>query len=390
MRAVDALAGRRGAEGMRVVWLRRLLNTVQLSIAIALSAMTLALGWQTRFAASVDPGFDTQALAVLAMPLRADGGVKLALREALARLPAVDGVAASGFAIGAGGQVKGSAVLRAESGTQLRVRVQNVSPNFFDVFRVRALAGRMLDPARDAALPSHAMVVNAAAARALGYPHAQDALGHHVEDGDWTIVGIAPDIRDQTLTEPAQPTVYRNEGRQNVLTLRSGAAPEQLFAQVAPLWQRAFPDEPLELRRESAVYAANYEEELRLTKLMGAASLIAIAIAAFGVYVLSAHSVQRRRREIVLRKLHGASPRAVARLVGRELALLLGTASVLGLPPAALAIERYLSQYAERAPMGAWPLALATAAMGVVAFGASARQTLAAMRIAPAAALREQ
>jgi putative ABC transport system permease protein len=172
--------------------------------------------------------------------------------------------------------------------------------------------------------------------------------------------------------------------------LRSSASANQLSRQVEPLWTRAFPDEPFDLRPERSVYAANYAEELRITELMGAASLIAIAIAAFGVVVLSAHSVQRRRREIVLRKLYGAGPRSVALLVGREFALLLAAAAAIGLPPAALAIERYLARYVERAPMGSWPLCFALAVVIVVAFAATARQTLAAMRIAPAAALRSE
>jgi putative ABC transport system permease protein len=390
MHALDALAGRTGTEGAHVLWLRRALCTLQFAVAIALTGMTLALAWQTRYATAINPGFDPEPLSVLAMPVRASDDAKLALRDALARLPAVEGVAASGTVIGSGGQMKGSTILTGETGQEVRVREHNVSPNFFEVFRIRPLAGRMLDPARDSALPSHVMVINMAAVRAFGYPDAQAAVGRHLHAGYWTIVGVAPDIRDQTLAEPVQATVYFNEGRQNALTLRSSASANQLSRQVEPLWTRAFPDEPFDLRPERSVYAANYAEELRITELMGAASLIAIAIAAFGVVVLSAHSVQRRRREIVLRKLYGAGPRSVALLVGREFALLLAAAAAIGLPPAALAIERYLARYVERAPMGSWPLCFALAVVIVVAFAATARQTLAAMRIAPAAALRSE
>jgi hypothetical protein len=58
------------------------------------------------------------------------------------------------------------------------------------------------------------------------------------------------------------------------------------------------------------------------------------------------------------------------------------------LPLATLAIQRYLAGYVEQAPMGAWPLLAALTLAGLVALAATARHTLAALRISPALALR--
>ena len=70
-------------------------------------------------------------------------------------------------------------------------------------------------------------------------------------------------------------------------------------------------------------------------------------------------------------------------------ALLLACGAILGLPPAAAAIEHYLAGFVERAPLGAWPLLGATALAALVALAATARHAWAAMRLAPALALRE-
>ena len=132
-----------------------------------------------------------------------------------------------------------------------------------------------------------------------------------------------------------------------------------------------------------------YAEDLRLARMLGLASLIALLLAAFGIYVLSAYSVQRRSREIVLRKLHGAGRAAIARLVGREFMLLLAAGAIVGLPLAALGIARYLAGFVERAPVGAWPLAVALLLAMLVALLATVRHTWSAMRMAPAQALRD-
>jgi ABC-type antimicrobial peptide transport system permease subunit len=104
--------------------------------------------------------------------------------------------------------------------------------------------------------------------------------------------------------------------------------------------------------------------------------------------VLAANTVQRRAREIVLRKLHGARRTDIGLLVVREVGTLVLAASVIALPVAALAIQRYLSNYVEHAPIGYWTLLLALSLTLAIALAAVARHTRIAMRMAPADALR--
>jgi putative ABC transport system permease protein len=96
--------------------------------------------------------------------------------------------------------------------------------------------------------------------------------------------------------------------------------------------------------------AANYADDARLAKLLATATATAIAlvIAAFGTYTLAAHTVQRRAREIALRKLYGATPRDVGRLMARETGLLAVMAALGALPVAALLIHLHLTGYAHR------------------------------------------
>ncbi|MES3025735.1 MAG: FtsX-like permease family protein [Pseudomonadota bacterium] len=391
MRPVDALATRGNGDNVRGLWLRRALSVLQFAVATALSGATLAIGWQTSFAGRADPGFDSAGLSVLTLPRDSAAPARRALRAQIERLPGVAAVAVSGNPIGAPGIMKGSTGVKSEGGVAFVVKLQEVSSNFFTVFKVAPLAGRLFDPAIDTAPPesTRVTIANMAAVRALGYASPQEAIGKRIDGGYWTIIGVAPDVRDQSLREPIQPTLYRVDEGQFALSVRSALPPAELHALVEPLWMRQFPGHPLELRSAHSYYAENYADDLRLSRLLGAASVLAIAIAAFGIYVLAAFNVQRRGREIVLRKLHGAGRAAIARLVGREFAMLVGLGAAVGLPLAALATERYLSGFAERAPMGAWPLAGALALAALIALAATARHTLMAMRLSPAAALRD-
>ena len=126
-----------------------------------------------------------------------------------------------------------------------------------------------------------------------------------------------------------------------------------------------------------------------LAKLLTGAAAIAILIAAFGIYVLSAYSVQRRAREIGLRKLYGANARDIGLLVAREFAILIAIGAAVGLPIAAVVTQRYLADFVHRAPVGIASLLVAVVIAVLIALVSTLRHTLIAMRMSPASMFRE-
>ncbi|MDB5915998.1 MAG: hypothetical protein JWR40_232 [Massilia sp.] len=229
----------------------------------------------------------------------------------------------------------------------------------------------------------------AGAAAALGFASPQAALGQMFK-ATLRIVGVAPDLRYQMLRQAAGPMVYRIDAAQGVLTARvEGGAIATVRPQVEALLARHSPNDVPDIESAGAVFAHNYSDDLRLAQILTAASVVATALASFGIYVLSAYSVRRRSREIVLRKLYGAGGFDVGRLIAREFAGLTGIGALIGLPAAWFATERYLSGFVERAPLGWWPPLLALGCVGLVALAATGRHTLAAVRMSPALALRD-
>jgi putative ABC transport system permease protein len=314
-----------------------------------------------------------------------------ALREAIARLPNVAGVSVSHAPVSMGNNI---VTLRRAGGTAADINLYAVSPEFFAVYGVKAAAGRLFDPALDKITDRDRIVVNAAAARQLGFAGVQDAVGKMVSStaggAPMQIVGVAPDIRQRSAREGQQPSVFYLRERVGLFTVRASRDLDGVKRAVEELWPHYFPNETLGVSRLPVVMNDMfYADDLRMSKLLAAASVIATAIAAFGIYVLAAYSVQRREREIVLRKLYGAGGAAIGRMVAREFALLIGAGALLGLPFAWLAIQRYLGTFAERAPIGGWTLAGALLVACAVALLSTLRHTLAAVRIRPALALRE-
>ena len=392
VRATAALAGRGASETARGLWVRRALTALQFGVAIGLTATTLAVAWQTRYASTLDPGFDTAPLLMFPADNDMRDPRTRALRDALARLPGVAGVAVSHLPFSVGHNI---VTLRRAGGTATDINLYAVSPEFFDVYGVKPVAGRLYSPALDKLNDNDRVVINAAAARQLGFPTPRDAVGQMVTNGDgggkpMRIVGVAPDLRHRSARDGQQPSVFYLNEHVGGFTVRCSGDVDAVRRAILALWPRYFPNEGLDVVRTSALITdIFYADDLRLARLLAAASAIATAIAAFGIYVLAAYTVRRREKEIVLRKLYGAGHAAIARLVVREFAALVGAGALLGLPFAWVAIQRWLGGFTERAPIGAWTLAAALLVAGVVALVSTLRHALAAVRIRPAAALRE-
>jgi hypothetical protein len=395
VKPASALAGRPDAEPMQGMLLRRMLTVMQLASAIGLASMTLAVALQSQFAAQVSAGFDPSRLLIVDLPVQyREQPVARNFAAALLAQKAVAGVAVSSDAVG---RHRASWVqdIRRAGGPSVSVEVKAVSTNFFEQYGVKALAGRLFASALDRDNDPIPVVVNTLAVRQLGFSGPSAAVGTVLPFTDFggkvihkRVVGVAPDIRHQSLREPPRAIVYELWTFGQTLTVRSSTSLAETEAVVSGLWPRYFPDAILRMNRAGTVLAENYADEARMAKLLGFASTIAFAIAAFGTYALSAHSVRRRAKEIVLRKLHGAGNSAIAGLLVRELGVLLGAASLLGLPLAALAIQRYLAPYAERSPLVYSSLLAALAATCAVALLALGQHARAAVRMRPADALR--
>ncbi|MHA4868816.1 ABC transporter permease [Duganella sp. PWIR1] len=389
-RGVDmrATLAQRSGETAGGAWLRRALTAVQFSVAIGMGSVALAMLWQTQFAAGASPGFDPSPLLVVEMQQDINQPAARALRDAIAQLPGVAGVADSRSVPGRDDHTgtRSSSTFKRIDGSNVAMPMQMVGKDFFQVYGVKPLAGRMFQTDGE-----ESAVLNQAAVRALGWSSAQEALGQRINDSNLRVVGVAPELRWHTLREQAAPLMYVLSQDSRLLTVRLndvGSAGTGVEQAIASAWQRYFPTQAPVIRHAAGYYAEAYADDVLVAGLLACATAVVLMLAAFGIYVLAAHSVQRRAREIVLRKLHGAGGAAIATLVGREFLLLTMAAALIALPPAWLAIAHYLAPFAERTPLGAWapPAALGFALL--VAAAATARHTWSAMRMAPVQALR--
>lgn len=395
--AAAALQGRQASEGRGGRWLRRGLSILQFAIALLSCGLALLLSLQNAHVLQRKIGYQPAGALALRTPVGASAAQADDLRQALSQLPGVLEMAWTDSVLGSDRMDRNAEFSHQDR--QAKLRVTAVDADFFRFFRVPLLAGSLEGAGRDA------VVLDEAGSRALGFSTPASAVGVSLasklvgiqqQQAQHRIVAVVPTLTLEGTREPARPHMLQLQTSAQALAdkrgwwvlnlrLKPGIEAEPLLA---PAWQRIYPDEPFAVERVEEAMMQPYEVDRRIAQLVSATGLLALALAGFGVYALSAHLVQRHARELVLRKLHGASSlQALARLA-REFGALLLAGALLGLPLCLWLGQWYMSQFVDRAPVGFWPEALALAGLLAVCLLASLRHGLQAMAMRPVLALK--
>lgn len=397
VRPAESLAGRSHSEGVASRWLRRFMTTLQFAAAALFAVLALTVLWQARHAGSVPRGFDIENRVAVDLPWWSQPAQTAALIEEVRRWPEVISAAAADDVPGRDFS-RWYGEFRSPDGRSVSLRIGvDFTPGYLQVYGMRVIAGRLsADHAAEKA--QRGLVLDRSAVRLLGFASPEAAVGRPlgqpttIDDGQpATIVAVIEDIRLEGPRSPPQPhairpVVERGDGAISVHT----RDPRATAPKLAALVRERFPDTQNEALPVRDMLLQSVADDARLGYLIGLAGLLALGLAAVGIYALAAYTLRRREREIVLRKLHGAGPGAVAGLLVREFAGVLAVACAVALPLAAWLSQRYLADFVERAPVGpgsAWVLLAAAALLVSVTALAVARHVHAALALRPLRAL---
>jgi predicted permease len=219
------------------------------------------------------------------------------------------------------------------------------TPQFFATFGIPLLAGRDFN-AQDSVGTPKAIIVNDNFAR--HFFGDENSLGKRVSIGPFNleIVGVAGDAKLWTLRETMSRTIYyaleqRHMGKQRLCVRASGDA-GTLVAAICHEVRSLDPNLPV---FNIKTFADQIDESIRQERLIAMLSsffgLVALLLAALGLYGVMAHAVARRTREIGVRMALGAQAPAVLWMVLRETLLLVFIGVAIGLP-VALAVTRLI------------------------------------------------
>jgi len=274
----------------------------------------------------------------------------------------------------------------------MHLNYETVGPDYFRTMRIPLVQGRDFDE-RDNEHARGVVIINETMARR--YWTGGDALGRRIKlDKSWLqIVGIAKDVKNRTLNEALQPFLYvpfLQDYRSNmILVARTVIEPKTMFHAVRAETAALDPKIPM-------FDAKTFEQHIGLSlflqrmaaTILSIFGLLALSLAAVGVYGVMAYAVGQRTRELGIRISIGASRSDVLKLILGQ-GLTLSVVGLIGGLVTALVVTRFsahlLYGVSSADPVTFTVIALLLLGVAVVSGYFPARR---ATRIDPVVALR--
>lgn len=391
--------------------LRGALVVVEVALALVLLAGAgLMLKSFSRMRA-VDPGFHPQNILTMTVDLPDSVYRTVPVLQAfhhamlakLSNLPGVSGAAAVNWLPMRPMLVRGN--FHVEDGRKMPPRYlvdkPAVSTGYFQAMGIRLLNGRVFEERDNAAAPGVA-IISQAVARAL-WP-GEDPLGRritledHPDPQDWlTIVGIVEDIRQQGLTKKADPSIYQPYAQVRrpfflshmAFVVRTASDPKTVAAAMPGVLHEVDRNQPAQaIASMTDVIAAGSAEPRFQARLISIFSVLALLLAAIGIYGVLAYSVAERTREIGIRMALGAEKTEITRMVLKRSLLLVSLGLGLGIAGAA-AVTRVLAKLLfDVKPTDPATFAMVAVLLAAVALLAGLLPARRAARVDPLVALR--
>jgi predicted permease len=415
-RAMPQHALRRGMSTGRSGPLSRALLVLQTALTLVLLVETGLMLRTFSALRHTDPGFDVDHLVSFSLvPETAGPNAHIAatfppdlpqdLLQRVRQLPAVRSASFAGAAVMKRIGFKTTVALPGQafsSSVFLNTSLNKVSSDFFETMRMPILNGRGLTPTDADAKAPAPVVINQAFART--FFSGQNPIGKTFGNGrpgetakaDNRVIGVVSDSKYRSLREPLLPIYYspmqlRTYEGTEYLYVRTAGRPEQIIGAVRSTLAQLDPRLPFSeiVTMQQQVSESLWQERL-LAVLAAIFSAVSILMAAAGLYGLLAYDASQRTREFGIRIAVGAPRSRVASLLLRDLLRIVLPGAVAG---ALICI--LLSRLVASALYGVRPtdpVSFSTALLAVIAIAAAASSlpVWRAMRVDPAAILRDE
>lgn len=335
------------SERFRRLQFRDLLVGAQVALSLVLLVGTVLVVRSLQRAVTIDIGFNPRHAVTVMFDLALNGYneergrvFEQRLEEQLKIMPGVDSVALASYLPLGIGQSNTTVVAEGRPITPAN-RIQpyyyNVSPGYFRAMQTRMIAGRDFNES-DRQGGQRVAIVNQSLAHAL-YPN-ENVLGKRFQHGgDKTalvqIVGVVQDGKYQSLNDENTPAVFWPRAQRYDSTMaivaRSSMPPADVLHRLQKAVQSIDPEMPF-------FEVSSLEDHMQLplfpariaAVMLGAFGVLAVILAATGLYGMLAYAISRRTREIGIRVAIGASRSNVLSLVLRRALIIVVCASALG------------------------------------------------------------
>ncbi len=355
--------------GNKLVWLRKGLVTLQFVITVTLIFGTIVITSQLNYIGNFDWGFDKEQVVVIP---NADNLNNLdALKNELNKSPFVK---SSGFSSGVLGGLNWTTTIRArEREDEIQINFQYVDYDFFNTLGIKIIEGR----AFSREFPSdtlNSVILSELAVKELGL--SKPWVGKDFilsENQDTTIygriIGVAKDFHFTSLKLANKPFAFlmNDDQLSNLFVKIDTKDYNNAISYVGNTWNAFLPDRPFEYYFLDNNLDRLHKADLKFKDVFSIMTMIAIFIGCLGLFALTAFTVEKRTKEIGVRKVLGASAISIVKLLSTELLKTVIAAALIALPLGFYVMNNWLQNFAYKTEISINAFALSITAAVLIA-----------------------
>ena len=374
LNAIDSLKGKLRPVKENV-WLRKSLVGFQFCIAAIVMIAAFVVAKQVGYFFSQSLGYNKEYIVSSQVPRDwSPAGVRKmeTVRNEIASMPQVSAATLS-YEIPNGMNGGQPPVYKAGTDSTQAIAMQSLvtDENYLPTFQISLKAGSFF---RRGESDSSKIVLNEKAVRALGWKSADEAIGRQVKiagsTGAFTIQGVANDFHFNSMQQEIAPMIFFQVRLANVyrylsVKIKPGNVSTTLGA-IEKKWSALLPGSSFEYRFMDDVLKKLYASELQMKKAAYTAAVLPQFIVLLGVVGLISLSVQKRTKEIGIRKVLGASPSSIISLFLKEFLPVLFIGGLVSVPVAWFVMQGWLNDYAYRINLGPQPFMISIFLLGLI------------------------
>lgn len=282
------------------------------------------------------------------------------------------------------------------SGEGKQFGVISVNYGYFETLGAQIIKGRSFSTDYGTDPPS-GVILNETGARLLGMAGLlNEELAGFYNDQQKKVVGIVRDIHFLPMQKKMPPLAFvlERDGYPScypeILVKLDTRNISSAVGKLQGAWEEVAPGWPFQLEFMDQKFDAQYRSEHKVKNVVTVFTMLAISLSLLGLFGLAAFSVDRRMREVGIRKAMGARMTNIAALFSGEFLRWIVVSNLIAWPAAYWVMKDWLNNYVYKTGLSLWIFLAAAGAAVMVTIVILAYQTLKAGRANPAAILREE
>jgi putative ABC transport system permease protein len=356
---IKVLKGIKIKTGIAVVFIRKGLVISQFAVSIILIICTSIIYMQIQHIKQRDLGYDRDRLIM--MDLQQD--VKTHFSTVLGQLKATGSVENAAMSLHDPLHINSYTDRFTWPGKDLNNKVSihsnGVSPGYISLLHMKIIEGRDFYQTPD--VDSNHVIINESMKKLMGKEGKPGGL-ISINSTNLQVTGIVKDVVFNDIYASSSPLIlFCNIKNANVLTIRIKPDVDltEALAKTEAVFKTNNPGYPFEYRFLDEEFNKLFSTETLIGNLAGIFSILAIFISCLGLFGLAAYTAERRRKEIGIRKVLGASAQGLAGLLSKEFVKLVALSCIIAFPVSWWAMNNWLQDYQYRTTIHWWIFAIA-------------------------------